>query len=113
MKLILRKLLIWDKLCAQWGGLFPVWDTCGGSRILLCFQRFAILVFVVLGVVFPRAGELFEEVGVLDRAGDFIVSAGPFAEIDAAAAVGAEREVFAAGEDDGPAGGTAQRFRFR
>jgi hypothetical protein len=53
------------------------------------------LFFVVLAVVFVGAGELFEEVGVLDGGGDLVVAAGPFAEVDAAAAVGTEGEVFA------------------
>jgi hypothetical protein len=73
----------------------------------------ARLVFIVLAVMFIGAGEFFEEVGVLDGRGDFVVAAGPFAEVDAAAAVGAEGEVFAAGEDQGAAGGAAQRFGFR
>ncbi len=65
-------------------------------------------VVVVLAIVFVRAGELFEEIGILDGRGDFVVAAGPFAEVDAAAAVGAEREVFAGGEDDVAAGGAAE-----
>ena len=51
------------------------------------FSAFVGLVFVVPGGVFVGAGELFEEVGVLDGTGDFVVSAGPLAEVDAAAAV--------------------------
>ena len=71
------------------------------------------LVVVILAVVFVGAGELFEEVGVLDGGGDFVVARGPFAEVDAAAAVGAEGEVFVLCEDQGAAGGAAQRFGFR
>ena len=59
------------------------------------------------------AGQFFEEVGVLDGGGDFVVAAGPFAKVDAAAAVGAEGEVFVLFEDQRAAGGTAQRFGFR
>jgi hypothetical protein len=64
-------------------------------------------VFVAVGVVFARAGQIFEEVGVLDGGGDFVVAAGPFAEVDTAAAVGAEGEVFVLFEDQGAAGGAA------
>src|SRR5580693_3652641 len=85
----------------------------GCFRFVFYSQRFAGLIFVVLAVVFVGAGELFEEVGVLDGGGDFVVAAGPFAEVDAAAAVGAEGEVFAAGEDEVAAGGAAQGFDFR
>ena len=70
-------------------------------------------VVVILAVSFVGAGEFFEKVGVLDWGGDFVVAGGPFAEVDAAAAVGAEREVFASGEDDIAAGGTAEGFDFR
>ena len=68
---------------------------------------------VVPAIGFLGAGELFEEVGVLNRGGDFVVAGGPFAEVDAAAAVGAEGEVFATGEDDVAAGGAAESFYFR
>jgi hypothetical protein len=67
----------------------------GRSCFVFYSQRLARLIFVVLAVVLVGTGELFEEVGVLDRSGDFVVAAGPFTEVDAAAAVGAEGEVFA------------------
>ena len=44
-----------------------------------------------------RAGELFEEVGILDGGGDLVVAAGPFAEVEQTAAVGAEGEVLVSG----------------
>jgi hypothetical protein len=69
-----------------------------------------VYVVVVLAVVFVRTGEFFEQVGVLNRRADLVVSASPFAEVDAAAAVGAEGEVFTLGENDGAAGGTAESF---
>jgi uncharacterized protein (DUF885 family) len=68
------------------------------------------------GTVFalPRlAGEqkLFEEVGVLDgRAEILVVAGGPLAEVEDAAAVGAEGEVFVGGEDDLAAGGAEESF---
>ena len=74
-------------------------------------KELRVLFFVVLAVVFVGAGELFEEVGVLDGGGDFVVAAGPFAEVDAAAAVAAEGEVFVPFEDEGAAGGAAESFR--
>ena len=59
------------------------------------------LVFVVVLVaVGLGAGEFFEEVGVLDGGGDFVVAGGPLAEVEEAAAVGAEGELFVGGEDD-------------
>jgi hypothetical protein len=65
-------------------------------------------VFVVLAIGFVGAGEFFEEVGILDGGGDFVVAGGPLAEVDTAAAVGAEGEVFVPGEDDGAAGGATE-----
>jgi hypothetical protein len=78
----------------------------------LIFQQTALVV-VVLAVVFVGAGEFFEEVGILDWGGDLVVAAGPFSEVDAAAAVGTEGKVFASGEDDGSAGGAAEGFDLR
>jgi hypothetical protein len=66
------------------------------------------LFFVILAIVLVGAGEFLEEVRVLNGGGDFVVTAGPFAQVDAAAAVGAEGEVFATGEDDVAAGGAAK-----
>jgi hypothetical protein len=71
-------------------------------------KELRVLIFVVLAVVFVGTGEFLEQVGVLDRGGDFVVAAGPFAEVEATAAVGAEGEVFATGEDDVAAGGAAK-----
>ena len=59
------------------------------------------------------AGQFFEQVGVLDGSGNFVIAAGPLAQVDAAATVRAEGEVFAAGKDDGAAGGAAEGFDFR
>jgi hypothetical protein len=73
-------------------------------------KELRVLFFVVLAIVLVGAGEFLEQVGVLDGGRDFIVAAGPFAEVDAAAAVGAEGEVFATGEDDVAAGGAAKGF---
>ena len=67
-------------------------------------------VVIVLTLVLVGTGELFEEVGVLNRTRNLIIAAGPFAQIDATAAVGTEGEVFVAGEDDIAAGRTAKRF---
>ncbi len=62
-------------------------------------------VLLLLGVL-----EVFEEVGVEDGGGDFVVAGGPLAEVDEAAAVGAEGEVFVGGEDDFAAGGAEEGF---
>jgi hypothetical protein len=65
---------------------------------------------VIVAVLWRTAllfAEAFEDFGVEDGGGDFVVSAGPFTEVDAAAAVAAEGDVFAAEEDDFVAGGAA------
>jgi hypothetical protein len=80
------------------------------SRFALCYEGLGGLVFVVLAVVFVRAGELFEEVGILDGGGDFVVAGGPFAEVEDTAAVGAEGEVFVGDEDDFATGGAEECF---
>jgi hypothetical protein len=67
----------------------------GRSRFVFILSGLRGLILVVLAVVLVGAGELFEEVGVLNGGGDPVVAAGPFAEVDAAAAVGAEGKVFA------------------
>jgi hypothetical protein len=69
-------------------------------------------VVVVLAIVLVGASEFFEEIGILDGCGDFIVAAGPLAEVDAAAAIGAEGEVFAGGEDDVAASGATKGLDF-
>ena len=73
-------------------------------------RLFVFFVFAAIGFVAVRAGEFFEEVRVLDGGGDFVGSAGPFAEVEEAAAVGAEGEVLAGGEDDFAAGGAEEGF---
>jgi hypothetical protein len=74
-----------------------------------------VLVFVVsAGVALGfGAGQLFEEVGILDGSGDFVVAGGPFAEVEDAAAVGAEGEVVVGGEDYFAAGGAEEGFGIR
>ena len=56
------------------------------------------------------AGQFFEEVGVLDGGGDFVVAGGPLAEIEDSAAVGAEGEELVGGEDYFSAGGAEEGF---
>jgi hypothetical protein len=46
-----------------------------------------------------RAFEVFEQIGVEDGRADLVDAHGPFAEVDAAAAVAAEGEVFVGGLD--------------
>jgi hypothetical protein len=80
------------------------------SDLTFVISGLRVLVVVVLAFVLAGASQLFEEVGVLDGSADFVVAAGPLAEIDAAAAVGAEGEVIAFGEYDVSAGGAAESF---
>ena len=54
--------------------------------------------------------EVFEEVGVEDGGGDFVVSGGPLSEVDEAAAFGAEGEVLVGDEDELAAGGAEEGF---
>ena len=54
--------------------------------------------------------EVFEEVGVEDGGGDFVVPGGPLAEVEDAAAVGAEGEVLVGGEDEFATGGAEEGF---
>jgi hypothetical protein len=56
------------------------------------------------------ASELFEQVGILDGGGDFVVAGGPFAEVEDAAAIGAEGEEVAGDQDDFAAGGAEESF---
>jgi hypothetical protein len=61
-------------------------------------------------VVGAEAAEVFENFRVEDGRADFVDAHGPFAEIDFAAAVAAEWEVFVAGADDHCAGGAVEEF---
>jgi len=67
-----------------------------------------------LVIVFSRGAradagfKVFEDVGVEDGRGDLVCSAGPLAEINLAAAVAAEGEVFVGGGDDGLTGGATE-----
>jgi hypothetical protein len=55
--------------------------------------------------LFLAALEVFEEFFIEDGGADFVVAGSPLAEVDEAAAVGAEGEVFGGGVDDFAAGG--------
>src|SRR5580698_1478742 len=57
-----------------------------------------------------EAPEIFENFRVEDGRADFVDAHGPFAEIDFAAAVAAEWEVFVADADDHCAGWTVEEF---
>ena len=68
------------------------------------------LVFVAAVGMAAGSGQLFEIVGVLNGGGDFIATTGPLAEVDEAAAVGAEGEVLVGGENDFAADRTEEGF---
>ena len=57
------------------------------------------------------AKELFEEVGILDGGGDFVVARGPLTEVEEAAAIAAEGKVLVVDEDNVAAGRTEECFR--
>jgi len=70
----------------------------------------ASVVIVVVVAVGTEAAEVFEDFGVEDGGTDFVDARGPLSEVDFAAAVAAEGEVFAVEEDEFAAGGTAEKF---
>ena len=63
------------------------------ERTFFLHPRGSVFVAGIRMAVGFGAGELFEEIGVLDRGGDLVVAAGPFAEVEQTAAVRAEGEV--------------------
>lgn len=58
-----------------------------------------------------RASQFLEKVGVLDGGRDLVIAAGPFAEVEQAAAVGAKGEILVRGQDDFAAGWAEESFR--
>lgn len=57
-----------------------------------------------------RTCQFFEIIGVLNGRRDFVISAGPFAEINETTAVGAEGEVLVGGENNFATGGAEESF---
>jgi hypothetical protein len=80
---------------------------CGPGAFLKSVLVFVLVVAVALRF---RAGQLFEEIGILDGGGDLVVSAGPLAEVEEAATIGTEREVLVRGEDDFATDGAEESF---
>jgi hypothetical protein len=70
-------------------------------------ERLLLIGTVAVGA---EAAEIFENFRVENGRTDFVDAHGPFAEIDFAAAVAAEREVFVADADDHCAGWTVEEF---
>ncbi len=66
---------------------------------------FAGGVLLLLGVI-----EVFEEVGVEDGGGDFVVAGGPLAEVDGSAALGAEGDFGGVEGDEFFADGAVEGF---
>jgi hypothetical protein len=83
-------------------------DTGGGKG---CFRDW-LFVMRVAGLVVASAegAKVFEDFRVEDGRADFVDAGGPLAEVDLAAAVTAEREVFAVEGDEFVAGGAAEEF---
>ena len=69
----------------------------------------ASVVIVVAAAVGAEAAEIFEDFGIEDGGTDFVDSGGPLAEVDFAAAVAAEGEVFAVEGYEFAAGGAAEK----
>jgi len=78
-----------------------------GDLLLVGHPLVFVVVVTAMGQVLVEA---FENLGVEDGRADLVVARGPFAEVEDAAAVGAEGEVFAGGEDDLAADGAEERF---
>jgi hypothetical protein len=57
-----------------------------------------------------RAGQFFEVVGILNRRGDFVLSACPFTEVQKSATVRTEGKILVRGEDNFAAGRTEESF---
>jgi len=57
-----------------------------------------------------RAGQFFEVVGILNRRGDFVLSACPFTEVQKSATVRTEGKILVGGEDNFAAGRTEESF---
>lgn len=55
---------------------------------------------------------IFQLFGIVDWSGDHVSAAGPFSQIDQAAAIAAEREVLDRARHQCPAGGAAERLCF-
>jgi len=70
----------------------------------------ASVVIVVAAAVGAEIAEVLEDFGIEDGGADFIDAGGPFAEVDFAAAITAEGEVFAVVGDELAAGGAAEDF---
>ncbi len=64
----------------------------------------------VSAAIVAETAEVFEDFGIEDGRADFVDAHGPFAEIDFAAAVAAEGEVFVGGADDHSAGGAMEEL---
>jgi len=57
----------------------------------LLLRRIAVAISLLLGLLF---GDVFKQFGIVDLGGDHIAAAGPLSQINGAAAVAAEGEVF-------------------
>jgi len=64
----------------------------------------------VTRVVRVQAAEVFEDFRVEDGGADFVDAGGPLAEVDFAATVAAEGEIFVVEADQHAAGGAAENF---
>src|SRR5580698_4360971 len=75
--------------------------------------RVAALPSVSIGLsamISAGAAEVFEDFRIEDGRADLVDAGGPFAQVDFAAAVAAEREVLVFGADQHGAGGAAEQF---
>jgi hypothetical protein len=65
---------------------------------------------IIALTVRAQVTQVIEDFGVEDGRADFVDAGGPLAEVDLAAAVGAEGEVFVGKADQHAAGGAAEDF---
>jgi len=82
------------------------------SLIPVAFISGAVGVLIFGGAVglrfFQLAGWFLEQIRIEDRRADFVSSAGPFAQVNEATAIAAEREVLIAAQNDRPASRATQ-----
>jgi len=69
-----------------------------------------VVIVAALALTAAECPEVFEDFGVEDGGADFVDARGPLAEIDLAAAVGAEWEILAIEGHEHGAGGAAEEF---
>jgi hypothetical protein len=88
------------------GKMFSLWQNYAAESM---FVGAGIFCFFRMLLVFEKA---FQHLRIGDGRGDPVAFAGPFSQVDQAAALAAKREVLVAGQHQAAACGTAKRTHF-